>query len=113
MRARTNLSGRLIFGNPVNTVFPERAHNQKRALQNQRVRSKPNCSGKNVDDFKGSEGLTHPEIDAIKSGSLLVVMYGTLKYDDVFGTPRVTDYCVVYTPDTNGFSSCNKYNRAN
>ena len=66
-----------------------------------------------VDDFKGSEGLTQPEIDAIKSGALHVVMYGTLKYDDVFGTPHVTDYCVVYTPDTGGFSSCNKHNRAN
>ncbi|MGC2768771.1 MAG: hypothetical protein WB607_24925, partial [Candidatus Acidiferrum sp.] len=66
-----------------------------------------------VDDFKGSEGLTQPEIDAIKSGALHVVMYGSLKYDDVFGTPRVTDYCVVYTPDTGGFSSCNKHNRAN
>jgi hypothetical protein len=66
-----------------------------------------------VDDFKGSQGLTQPEIDAIKSGALRVVMDGTLKYDDVFGTPRVTDYCVVYTPDTSGFLSCNKHNRAN
>jgi hypothetical protein len=64
-----------------------------------------------VDNFKGSEGLTQPEIDAIRSGALLVVMYGTLKYDDVFGTPRVTDYCVVYTPDSIGFSTCNKHNR--
>jgi hypothetical protein len=66
-----------------------------------------------VDNFKGSEGLTQPEIDAIKSGALLVIMYGALKYDDVFGTSRVTDYCVVYTPNTSGFSNCSKHNRAN
>jgi hypothetical protein len=66
-----------------------------------------------VDNIKGSQGLTQPEIDAIRSGTLRVFMYGTLKYDDVFGTPRLTDYCVVYTPDASGFSSCNKHNRTN
>jgi hypothetical protein len=36
-----------------------------------------------------------------------------LKYDDAFGTPHFTDYCVVYTPATSGFSSCTKHNSAN
>jgi hypothetical protein len=66
-----------------------------------------------VDDFKGVERLTQPEIEAIKSGALHMFMYGTLKYEDVSGTPHLTDYCVVYAPDTGGFSSCNKHNRAN
>jgi hypothetical protein len=65
------------------------------------------------DTFKGTDGLAQPQIDAINSGELLVVMYGTLKYDDAFGTAHVTDYCVVYTPDASGFSSCKRHNRAN
>jgi hypothetical protein len=66
-----------------------------------------------TENFKGTEGLTQAQIDAINSGELLVVMYGTLRYDDVFSTPRFTDYCVVYTPETSGFSSCKKHNSAN
>lgn len=64
-----------------------------------------------TDNIRGKRGLTQPEIDAINSGALLVVIYGTLKYDDAFGTPHFTD-CVVYTPDANGFSSCKRHNRA-
>jgi len=65
------------------------------------------------DIFKGTERLNQAQIDAINSGELLVFMYGTLKYDDIVGTPHSTDYCVVYTADTSGFSSCKKHNSAN
>jgi hypothetical protein len=52
------------------------------------------------DNIKGREGLTQPEIDAINSGELLLVMYGTLKYDDAFGplTSRTTVSFTLLTP---------------
>jgi hypothetical protein len=63
-------------------------------------------------DFKGTTGLTQAEIEAIRSGGLLLVTYGTLKYDDIFGMAHFTGYCLVYTPDTSGFSNCRRHNLA-
>ncbi len=63
-----------------------------------------------ADDFKGASGLTLQEINAIRSGALHVFVYGTVKYEDVFGNPHITDYCLSSNPDSGGFSTCNTHN---
>lgn len=60
-----------------------------------------------ADDFKGAGGLTLQEINAIRSGALHVFVYGTVKYEDVFGNPHIIDYCLSSNPDSDGFSTCN------
>jgi len=65
-----------------------------------------------ADNFKGTGALTPQEINAIRSGVLRVFMYGTVKYEDVFGNPHFTDYCLSSSPESEGFSTCDTHNHA-
>lgn len=63
-----------------------------------------------ADNFKGTGALTPQEIIAIQSGALRVFIYGTLKYEDAFGNPHITDYCLSSSPESEGFSTCDTHN---
>jgi hypothetical protein len=58
------------------------------------------------------EGLTQQELQAISSGDLVVWVYGTLTYDDVFEVRQATMFCYRLQPDGRTFAVAEIYNEA-
>jgi hypothetical protein len=58
------------------------------------------------------EGLTQQELQAISSGDLVVWVYGTLTYDDVFEVRQATIFCYRLQPDGRTFAVAEIYNEA-
>jgi hypothetical protein len=59
-----------------------------------------------------SQGLTQEDLQAIKSGDLVVWAYGTLTYDDVFEVRQATMFCYRLQPDGHTFAVAEVYNDA-
>lgn len=67
----------------------------------------------NVGNGNGhSQGLTQEDLQAIKSGDLVVWAYGTLTYDDVFEVRQATMFCYRLQPDGHTFAVAEVYNDA-
>lgn len=67
----------------------------------------------NIGNSNGhSQGLTQEDLQAIKSGDLVVWAYGTLTYDDVFEVRQATMFCYRLQPDRHTFAVAEVYNDA-
>ena len=58
------------------------------------------------------EGLTEEGLQAIQRGELVVWVYGTIHYDDVFETRQATMFCYMLQPDGKTFHAADIYNDA-
>jgi len=59
-----------------------------------------------------SEGLTEQCLQGIFSGDLVVWVYGTIHYEDVFDTRQATMFCYMLQPDGKTFHAAEIYNDA-
>lgn len=49
----------------------------------------------------------------IQNGRGILYAYGDIKYDDIYGNPHETTFCVMYYAGLSGPSPCDVYNEAN
>ncbi len=61
---------------------------------------------------KHAEGVTEQGLEAITSGELIVWVYGTVTYDDIFETRQATMFCYMLHPDGKTFAAADVYNDA-
>jgi hypothetical protein len=52
-------------------------------------------------------------IDGIVNGAITIYFYGELKYEDVYGKPHATHFCMKLEPTLVDFRDCPAYNDAN
>jgi hypothetical protein len=62
--------------------------------------------------FHSVTTLDGAQIDAIKTGRLLIEEYGYLKYRDAAKAWHTTEYCLLYSAETNGLVPCENHNSA-
>jgi hypothetical protein len=61
-----------------------------------------------------SRKLTEDELKGINDDRTMVVyVFGEVRYKDIFGKPHTTKFCSYYEPLANMFASCHQYNFAN
>lgn len=58
------------------------------------------------------EGLTEEGLQAIRRGELVVWIYGTIHYEDVFESRQATMFCYTLQPDGKTFHAADVYNDA-
>jgi hypothetical protein len=51
-------------------------------------------------------------INDMKSGKLILYLFGMITYEDVFKEPHCTTFCMFLSPSLNAFMTCNTYNQA-
>jgi hypothetical protein len=51
-----------------------------------------------------------PQIVAATQGQLVLYVYGTIRYQDVFGKEHSTEFCAFITPSLKSFDGCPSYN---
>ncbi|MFI5126984.1 MAG: hypothetical protein ACHQJX_09165, partial [Candidatus Acidiferrales bacterium] len=56
---------------------------------------------------------TQAQIDAIKSGTATLRIYGRIDYEDVFGAKHYTKFCFILGRDLTSLEWCSEYNEAN
>jgi len=56
--------------------------------------------------------LSDAQIEALKSETLALYVWGTISYRHVFGTPKPSTFCGRLRKDLQGFSTCGTYNAA-
>jgi hypothetical protein len=61
---------------------------------------------------KHAEGVTEQGLEAITSGELVIWVYGTVTYDDIFETRQATMFCYMLHPDGKTFAAAEVYNDA-
>lgn len=61
---------------------------------------------------KHAEGVTEQGLKAITSGELVIWVYGTITYDDIFETRQATMFCYMLHPDGKTFAAAEVYNDA-
>lgn len=61
---------------------------------------------------KNAEGVTEQGLQAILSGDLVVWVYGTTTYEDIFETRQATMFCYMLQPDGKTFGAADMYNDA-
>lgn len=61
---------------------------------------------------KHAEGVTEQGLKAITSGELVIWVYGTITYDDIFETRQATMFCYMLHPDGKTFVAAEVYNDA-
>lgn len=59
-----------------------------------------------------AEGVTEQGLKAIASGELVIWIYGTITYDDIFSTRQATMFCYMLHPDGKTFIAAEVYNDA-
>jgi hypothetical protein len=57
--------------------------------------------------------MTRQEMDGVRAGRNILYLYGLLTYEDIFGRPHWTKFCLYLQKDLTGFSVCDIYNDAN
>lgn len=62
--------------------------------------------------FTRQETLTKEIIDAIKSKQAILYAYGTMHYEDIFGIPHKTTFCISLEKDLTAFIDCDTHNEA-
>lgn len=55
--------------------------------------------------------LTESEVDQITEGKILVYIFATVSYKDVFQQPHHTEICGFYDPPSKTFSACHEHNK--
>jgi hypothetical protein len=61
---------------------------------------------------KNAEGITEKGLQSIMSGELVVWVYGTTTYEDIFETRQATMFCYMLQPDGKTFGAADMYNDA-
>ena len=61
---------------------------------------------------KHAEGVTEQGLEAITSGELVIWLYGTITYEDIFETRQATMFCYMLHPDGKTFAAAEVYNDA-
>ena len=61
----------------------------------------------------GSMPMTKELATGINQGTLFIYIWGTVKYEDIFGQQRETDFCLRSKPKTREFHICKDGNYAN
>lgn len=61
---------------------------------------------------KNAEGVTEKGLQTILAGELVVWVYGTVTYEDVFETRQATMFCYMLQPDGKTFGAADMYNDA-
>jgi len=61
---------------------------------------------------KHAEGVTEQGLKAITSGELVIWVYGTITYEDIFETRQATMFCYMLHPDGRTFAAAEVYNDA-
>lgn len=61
---------------------------------------------------KNAEGVTESGLQAILAGELVVWVYGTVTYEDIFETRQATMFCYMLQPDGKTFGAADMYNDA-
>lgn len=61
---------------------------------------------------KNAEGITEQGLQSILSGELVVWVYGTTTYEDIFETRQATMFCYILQPDGKTFGAADMYNDA-
>ncbi|HEY6248319.1 MAG TPA: hypothetical protein VI685_00065 [Candidatus Angelobacter sp.] len=61
---------------------------------------------------KNAEGVTEKGLQAILAGELVVWVYGTTTYEDIFETRQATMFCYMLQPDGKTFGAADMYNDA-
>lgn len=61
---------------------------------------------------KHAEGVTEQGLEAIASGELVIWVYGTVTYEDIFETRQATMFCYMLHPDGKTFAAAEVYNDA-
>lgn len=56
--------------------------------------------------------MTPQEIDGVRTGRNILYLYGLITYEDIFGRPHSTRFCLYLQSDLSGFSACSTYNDA-
>jgi hypothetical protein len=56
--------------------------------------------------------LTEEDVSAITNFKKLITVYGKIKYDDIFGKPHWTNFCLTHHPTTEVFDICTKGNES-
>lgn len=59
------------------------------------------------------DNLTSQQVNSIKTGALTLYYLGTIHYYDIFGEGHFTNFCGIYSPNTNSFNYCSQHNDAN
>ena len=61
---------------------------------------------------KNAEGVTEKGLQTILAGELVVWVYGTVTYEDIFETRQATMFCYMLQPDGKTFGAADMYNDA-
>lgn len=61
---------------------------------------------------KNAEGVTENGLQSILAGELVVWVYGTATYEDIFETRQATMFCYMLQPDGKTFGAADMYNDA-
>jgi hypothetical protein len=56
---------------------------------------------------------TAKDVEELRNGSRMFYLFGRLTYEDAFGQPHFTTFCMYLTTDLSSFNSCPFYNDAN
>lgn len=56
--------------------------------------------------------VSKADIDDLASGRYIIYMFGLITYEDIFGHPHSTKFCMYVTPDFTTFRGCSAYNEA-
>lgn len=56
--------------------------------------------------------MTPQEIDGVRTGRNILYLYGLITYEDIFGRPHSTRFCLYLQSDLSGFNACSTYNDA-
>jgi hypothetical protein len=54
--------------------------------------------------------VTQEDLNAINNFQRFIYVWGTIDYDDIFGKPHWTRFCLMHHPTTNVFDSCGHWN---
>ncbi len=52
------------------------------------------------------------DVDDLTSGRYILYMFGLITYEDIFGRPHTSKFCLSLSPDLQTFTSCSIYNEA-
>lgn len=62
--------------------------------------------------FSNTNPLQAIEIESIKNGSMVLYIYASIWYDDVFDAHHRTDFCEIMNRDTRAFTPCHDHQYA-
>jgi hypothetical protein len=59
------------------------------------------------------KAFDQPGIDSLKSGQIVLYIFGLITYEDVFRIPHQTEFCMMLDRDLTTANACGTFNKAN